>query len=194
MASRSAVVTVLFTDIVGSTEIADELGDRRWREVRDRHHRIIRGLLRRFGGREVDTAGDGFFATFDRPSQAVRCAAAACEGVRQIGLELRAGVHVGELEQTKVKVSVIGVHLGARIGAAAGPGEVLVSDTVRQLIRGSGIVLEDRGVHALKGIPESQPLFSVAEVDGKPLPRTLETEEAARRRAEVTAPSAKRSV
>jgi len=113
MASRSALVTVRFTDIVGSTEVADELGDSRWRELRDRHHRIVRGLLRRFGGREVDVAGDGFFATFDRPTQAVRCAAAACEQIRQLGIEIRTGVHVGELEEQRGQVAALDNLVGA---------------------------------------------------------------------------------
>jgi pimeloyl-ACP methyl ester carboxylesterase len=155
------LATVLFTDIVGSTVRAAELGDRRWRELLDTHHTLVRRELARFNGREVDTAGDGFFATFDGPARAVRCAMGAIEAIRSIGLEIRAGVHTGEVQVAGDDVSGIGVHLGARVGALAGTGEVLVSQTVKDLVAGSGIVFEDRGTHTLKGVPDEWRLFRV---------------------------------
>ncbi len=145
--------TVLFTDIVGSTERAVELGDRRWRELLNTHDAAVRRELERFRGREVDTAGDGFLATFDGPARAVRCALSAGEAVRQLGVEIRAGIHTGECELDGPKVRGIAVHTGARITSLAGPGDVLVSQTVKDLVSGSGLAFEDRGVHALKGVP-----------------------------------------
>jgi class 3 adenylate cyclase len=147
------LATVLFTDIVGSTERAVELGDRRWRDALEQHHAIVRRELQRFHGREVDTAGDGFFATFDGPARAIRCACAIRDGVRPLGLEIRAGLHTGECELTADgKVGGIAVHTGARVTGPAGPGEVLVSRTVKDLVSGSGIEFEDRGEHELKGV------------------------------------------
>ena len=147
------LATVLFTDIVGSTERAVELGDRRWRDALEQHHAIVRRELQRFHGREVDTAGDGFFATFDGPARAIRCACAIRDGVRGLGLEIRAGLHTGECELTADgKVGGIAVHTGARVTGPAGPGEVLVSRTVKDLVSGSGIEFEDRGEHELKGV------------------------------------------
>ena len=147
------LATVLFTDIVGSTERAAQLGDRRWRELLGTHDAAVRRELDRFRGREVDTAGDGFLATFDGPARAVRCAVSAGEAVRGLGVEIRAGVHTGECELDGPKVRGIAVHTGARIASLAGPGEVLVSQTVKDLVSGSGLEFEDRGVHELKGVP-----------------------------------------
>ena len=148
------LATVLFTDIVGSTQKAVELGDRRWRQLLAGHDATVRRQLERFRGHEVDTAGDGFFATFDGPARAVRCATAIRDGVGALGLEIRAGVHTGECELDGDKVRGIAVHTGARVAALAQPGEVLVSATVRDLVSGSGIEFEDRGEHTLKGVGE----------------------------------------
>ncbi|HEY2804122.1 MAG TPA: adenylate/guanylate cyclase domain-containing protein, partial [Actinomycetota bacterium] len=153
--------TVMFTDVVGSTQKAAELGDRGWRDVLERHHSAVRAMLARYRGTEIDTAGDGFFATFDGPARAVRCARAAVEAVRPIGLEIRAGVHTGELQTIDGKVGGMGVVIGARIGAQAGASEVLVSQTVKDLVAGSGLVFEDAGEHELKGVPETWKVFRV---------------------------------
>jgi len=147
------LATVLFTDIVGSTERAVELGDRRWRDLLGEHDATVRRELDRFRGREVDTAGDGFLATFDGPARAVRCAMSAGEAIRELGVEIRAGVHTGECEVDGPKVRGIAVHTGARIASLAGAGEVLVSQTVKDLVSGSGLAFEDRGLHELKGVP-----------------------------------------
>ena len=155
------LVTVLFTDIVGSTAKAAALGDRRWRELLDEHHRLVRRELDRFGGREIDTAGDGFLASFDGPARAVRCACAISEAVRELGLEVRAGLHTGECEVVDGKVRGIAVHIGARVTHAAGPGEVLVSSTVKELVAGSGLRFADRGVTELEGVPGEWRLFAV---------------------------------
>jgi class 3 adenylate cyclase/pimeloyl-ACP methyl ester carboxylesterase len=159
------LATVLFTDIVGSTERAAELGDRRWGELLGAHHAAVRRELARFGGREVDTAGDGFLATFDGPARAIRCACAVGDAVRPLGIEVRAGLHTGECELIGEKVGGIAVHIGARVAARAGPGEVLVSSTVKDLVSGSDIRFEDRGTHALKGIPGEWRLFAVNQAD-----------------------------
>jgi class 3 adenylate cyclase len=155
------LTTVLFTDIVGSTERAAGLGDRDWRELLERHHRVLRSALNRFDGREVHTAGDGFLATFDSPRRAIECARTAGEAVRTFGLEIRAGVHTGEVERSDDDVQGIAVHIGARISVLAGGGEVLVSSTVKDLVAGSGIVFDDRGDHALKGVPGTWRVFAV---------------------------------
>jgi pimeloyl-ACP methyl ester carboxylesterase len=155
------LATVLFTDIVGSTERATELGDRRWRELLDQHHSLVRRQLERFDGREVDTAGDGFLATFDGPARAIRCADSLRVGVRALGLEIRAGLHTGECEVVGDGVRGIAVHTGARVAALAGNGEVLVSSTVKDLVAGSGIEFEDRGTHELKGVPGEWRLYAV---------------------------------
>jgi class 3 adenylate cyclase len=147
------LATVLFTDIVGSTERAVELGDRRWRDLLGAHDAAVRRELDRFRGREVDTAGDGFLASFDGPARAVRCAISAGEAVRQLGVEIRAGVHTGECELDGPKIRGIAVHTGARIASLAKPGEVLVSQTVKDLVSGSGLGFEDRGLRELKGVP-----------------------------------------
>lgn len=154
------LATVLFTDLVGSTERAGELGDKRWRELLERHHEAVRGELARFSGREIDTAGDGFLAAFDGPARAIRCAKAVVSAVDALGLAVRAGVHTGECEVLGEKLAGLAVHVGARVAAQAGPGEVLVSGTVRDLIAGSGIELEDRGLYALKGIDEERRLYA----------------------------------
>jgi class 3 adenylate cyclase/pimeloyl-ACP methyl ester carboxylesterase len=156
------LATVLFTDIVGSTEKAVELGDRRWRELVARHESAVRALLSRYRGREVDTAGDGFFATFDGPARAVRCAQAIADAAQPLGLQVRAGLHTGEVEATGSTVRGIAVNIGARIGAKAEASEVLVSQTVKDLVAGSGLTFEDRGLHELKGIPDQWHLFAVA--------------------------------
>lgn len=156
------LATVLFTDIVGSTARSAELGDARWRELLAEHHARVRRELARFRGREVDTAGDGFFATFDGPARAIRCACAVRENVRELGIEIRAGLHAGECELLDGKATGIAVSLGARVAAQAGPGEVLVSSTVKDLVAGSGLQFDDRGAAELKGIPGEWHLYAVA--------------------------------
>jgi class 3 adenylate cyclase len=153
--------TLLFTDIVGSTERAAELGDRDWTALLEDHHRVVRGELERFAGQEIDTAGDGFLATFDGPARGVRCAQAVQSGVHTLGIDVRAGLHTGEIEQRNNEVAGLAVHIGARVMAAAAPGEILVSSTVKDLVVGSGIEFSDRGTHALKGVPGEWRLFSV---------------------------------
>jgi class 3 adenylate cyclase/pimeloyl-ACP methyl ester carboxylesterase len=156
------LATVLFTDIVGSTEMAAELGDHRWRDLLARHDSTVRVMLSRYRGTEVNTAGDGFLATFDGPARAVRCAQAIVEAVRPLGLEVRAGLHTGEITTIGADVGGLGVHIGARVGAAAGASEVLVSHTVKDLVAGSGLAFEDRGLHRLKGVPDPWRLYAVA--------------------------------
>ncbi len=153
--------TVLFTDIVGSTELAAERGDRSWHDLVERHHGFVRGVLARWRGREMDTAGDGFFAAFDGPARAIRCAQTIVDGVRSMGIEIRAGLHTGECDITDGKVAGITVAIGARIASLAAPSEVLVSRTVRDLVAGSGLAFEDRGEHALKGVPGDWQLYAV---------------------------------
>ena len=155
------LATVLFTDIVGSTAKAAELGDARWRELLSQHDALIRRQLVRFRGTELDTAGDGFFASFDGPARAIRCACAITEAVKELGLEVRAGLHTGECERLNGKVGGIAVHIGARVAKEARPGEVLVSSTVRDLVAGSGLQFDDRGAAELKGVPGQWRLFSV---------------------------------
>jgi class 3 adenylate cyclase len=155
------LATVMFTDIVGSSERAVELGDRAWRELLGRHHELVRRQLARFRGKEVDTAGDGFLASFDGPARAIRCAEAIVEGVHALGLEVRAGLHTGECELLDGKVAGVAVHTGARVAAQAEPGEVLVSSTVKDLVAGSGLRFQDRGQHELKGLPGEWRLFAV---------------------------------
>jgi class 3 adenylate cyclase len=156
------LATVLFTDIVGSTEQAVDRGDSRWLELLDSHNLLVRRELERFRGREVKTVGDGFVATFDGPARAVRCAQAIVEGVRRLGLEIRAGVHTGEVELLDGDIGGVAVHIAARISGLAGPGEVLVSRTVRDLVAGSGIRFLDRGTYTLKGITEDWQLLAAA--------------------------------
>jgi class 3 adenylate cyclase/pimeloyl-ACP methyl ester carboxylesterase len=152
-ASTRRLATVLFTDIVASTERSAELGDIAWKDVLERHHAAVRSALAHHGGREISTAGDGFFATFDGPAAAARCALEVAANVAELGLEIRAGVHTGEVEMIDGEIGGLGVTIGARIGALAGPSEVLVSSTVNDLAAGSGLSFEDRGEHALKGVP-----------------------------------------
>lgn len=156
-----ALATVLFTDLVGSTQQTAELGDRRWRYLVEQHHAAVRKELTRFDGHEVDTAGDGFFATFDGPARGIRCAQAIIESVRPLGLEVRAGLHTGEVELADGKIAGIAVNIGARVAAQAGAGEVLVSGTVTDLVAGSGLDFEDRGVTVLKGVPGEWRLHAV---------------------------------
>ena len=155
------LATILFTDIVGSTAKAVELGDARWRELLEDHHATVRRLLLRYRGTELDTAGDGFFAAFDGPARGIRCARAITESVRDLGIEVRAGLHTGECERMNAKVGGIAVHIGARVAAEAGPGEVVVSSTVKDLVAGSGIAFRDRGAAELKGVPGEWRLFAV---------------------------------
>jgi class 3 adenylate cyclase len=155
------LATVMFTDIVASTERAAELGDRRWLALLDEHHAIVRRELARFRGREVKTTGDGFLATFDGPARAVRCARSIVDEVRRLGLDVRTGLHTGECEMVGDDVHGIAVHTAARVAAAAAPGEVLVSSTVKDLVAGSGLTFAERGVHALKGVPGEWRLFAV---------------------------------
>jgi pimeloyl-ACP methyl ester carboxylesterase/class 3 adenylate cyclase len=159
---ESVLATVLFTDIVGSTAKAAELGDRGWRDLLARHHDLTRRELSRFRGQEVDTAGDGFFASFDGPARGIRCARAIAEQVQGLGVEIRAGLHTGECEVLDDKVTGIAVSIGARVAAEAGPGEVLVSQTVKDLVAGSGLEFEDRGAAELKGVPGEWRLYAVA--------------------------------
>jgi class 3 adenylate cyclase/alpha-beta hydrolase superfamily lysophospholipase len=157
------LATVLFTDIVGSTAKAAELGDRSWRDLVGRHHALVRAQLDRYRGREFDTAGDGFFATFDGPIRAIRCAVAARAAVRDLGLDIRAGLHTGECELIGEKPGGIAVNIGARIAARAQAGEVLVSQTVKDLVAGSEITFEDRGIAQLKGVPGEWRLYAVTD-------------------------------
>jgi len=156
------LATVMFTDIVDSTEELARRGDREWRELITQYHRVLRRETERHRGQEIDTSGDGFFATFDGPARAIRCACAARDAVGAIGLRLRAGLHTGECEQIGDKVGGIAVHLGARVCGAAGSGEVLVSSTVRDLVAGSGLRFDERGAHTLKGVPGEWSLYAVA--------------------------------
>jgi class 3 adenylate cyclase len=156
-----ALATVLFTDIVGSTHQAAELGDSRWRRVLDEHDALVRHQLERFRGREVKTTGDGFLARFDSPARAIQSALAMSDAAQRLGIELRCGVHTSEVELRGEDLGGIGVHIGQRIEALAAPGEVLVSRTVRDLVAGSGIEFDDRGMHALKGVPDTWQLFRV---------------------------------
>ena len=157
------LATVLFTDIVGSTKRAAELGDKAWGELLHAHHAVVREQLARYGGHEMGTAGDGFLATFDGPARAARCGLAIASAVRQLGLEIRAGLHTGEVEQTPDGgIRGLAVHIGARIGALAKPGEVLASRTVKDLVVGSGLVFEDRGAATLRGVPDEWQLYTVS--------------------------------
>ena len=155
------LATILFTDIVGSTAKAVELGDARWRQLLEDHQSTVRRLLLRYRGTELDTAGDGFFAAFDGPARGIRCARAITESVRDLGIEVRAGLHTGECERMNAKVGGIAVHIGARVAAEASPGEVVVSSTVKDLVAGSGIAFRDRGAAELKGVPGEWRLFAV---------------------------------
>jgi class 3 adenylate cyclase len=152
----------MFTDIVGSTDRAVDLGDRRWRDLLDTHQMVVRRELARLRGNEVNTTGDGFLATFDGPARAIRCAISIREELRKLGIEIRVGLHTGECELLGDDIGGVAVHIGARVEARAMPGEVLVSSTVKDLVVGSGLQFEDRGTHTLKGIPDEWHLFAVA--------------------------------
>jgi class 3 adenylate cyclase len=162
-AMNRVLATVMFTDIVGSTEKAAELGDHRWHQLLEDHHSRVRAQLQRFRGSEIDTAGDGFFATFDGPARAVECTRAIADSVRGLGLEIRAGCHTGEIELERGSVRGIAVHIGARVASMAGPGEVLVTSTVKDLVAGSGLAFEDVGERELKGVPDRWHLYRVIE-------------------------------
>jgi class 3 adenylate cyclase len=159
--SERVLTTVMFTDIVDSTKLAVDLGDRRWTELLEDHQQLVRQELTRFRGREIDTAGDGFLATFDGPARAIRCASAIRGAMKGLGIEIRAGLHTGECEVVGERMRGVAVHIGARVAALAGPGEVLLSRTVRDLVAGSGLAFEDRGTHVLKGVPGEWQLFAV---------------------------------
>ncbi len=159
------LATVLFTDIVGSTRRAAEIGDRQWRRLLDRHDEVLREQIRRFRGREIKNLGDGFLATFDSPARAVRCASVIVEALARLGVSVRCGLHTGEIEQHRDDISGIAVHLAARIAAKAPADGVLVSRTVRDLVTGSGLNFQDRGSHLLHGLPEEIQLFAIAEVE-----------------------------
>ncbi len=158
---QRVLATILFTDIVGSTERAATLGDSAWRQLLERHHAVVRRELARFQGRELDTAGDGFFATFDGPARAVLAASAIRDSLRPLDLEIRAGLHTGECEVSDGKVAGIAVPIGARIASLAESGEILVSSTVKDLVAGSDLRFEPRGEHQLKGVPEPWRLFAL---------------------------------
>jgi class 3 adenylate cyclase len=162
VADDRVLATVLFTDIVDSTRTAAEIGDRDWHALLDAHDAIVRSQLARFRGREVNTSGDGFLAMFDGPQRAIRCAMAIRDAVQALGIEVRAGLHTGECEVRGDDIGGIGVHIGARVSALAGPNDVLVSSTLRDLVIGSGLEFEDRGAHQLKGVPGEWHLFAVA--------------------------------
>ena len=162
--SNRVLATVMFTDIVGSTDRAASLGDRAWRDVLERHHSIVRRELARHRGREIDTAGDGFFAAFDGTARAIRCAAALRDGLAALDLEVRVGLHAGECERVGTALRGVAVHVGARIGASAEASEILASSTVRDLVAGSGIAFEDAGERKLKGVPEPWQLYRVTSV------------------------------
>ena len=175
------VETVLFLDMVGSTSVAAQLGDARWREVLTRFNRIVRAVLKRFGGHEEDTAGDGYFVTFSQPGQAVRCACSIAERVRDLGLEVRSGLHTGETESIDGKRGGLGVVIGARVMSLGGPGEVLVTSTTKQLVTGAGLEFEDLSAHELKGVPGTWQVFAVSSVDGRELGAPLTADEAVQR-------------
>jgi class 3 adenylate cyclase len=176
---------VLFTDIVGSTPIAAEMGNTRYGELVARHHRLLRRLIGRFGGHEIDTAGDGFFVSFERPADAIRCAVEATGAVRELGIELRAGVSFGEVQTVSGKPGGLVVNTAARVMSVAGPGEVLVPSSVRDIVPGSGITFAEHGVHQLRGLEGDYRLFKVTGVDGKEVIPPPEAEEAAERRREI---------
>src|SRR5688572_13773061 len=184
---------VLFTDIVGSTTIAAEMGNTRWGELVTRHHRLIRREIRRFGGREQDTAGDGFFVAFERPVDAIRCAVAASNAVRELGIEIRAGVSFGQLEMVEGKAGGLIVNTAARVMSVGGPGEVLVPAATKDLLPGAGITFSDHGVHRLKGIEGEVQLFAVRDVDGVELAEPLGAEQAAERRRALVPATGRRA-
>jgi len=187
--SGHVLATVVFTDIVDSSTLAGELGDARWRVLLSRHHAIVRKALKRYHGKEIDNAGDGFFATFPDQADAIRCACAISDDVRELGIEVRAGCHVGQAELIEHKLGGITIHAAARVMSQAGPGEVLVSATLKDLVPASGFGFTDRGERSLKGIEGSWHLYAVATVDGKERLPPLEADEAAHRRASIQPPT-----
>jgi class 3 adenylate cyclase len=166
------LATVLFTDVVDSTAHAARLGDERWRALHDRHHTLVRSHVESAGGQLIQTSGDGTLSVLPGPARAIRCAQAISHAVDQLGIQIRAGVHTGECERTDDNLAGLAVHIGARVGAAAGPGEVWVSRTVRDLVAGSGVELQPRGIHRLKGVPEPWELFALIDADLAPVPVT----------------------
>jgi basic membrane protein A and related proteins len=184
----NVLTTLVFTDIVGSTQVAEELGDRRWRELLARHHRIVREGLRDYGGLELDTAGDGLFARFDSPASAIRFAAWTSDELRELGIEIRAGVHIGDCEVFDGKLSGVNVHVASRTMAMAGAGEILVTGNVRDLVRGARFGFADRGAHQLRGIEGEWHLFEVASVDDAPRSPALPEDEARARLAQIVPP------
>jgi YVTN family beta-propeller protein len=182
---KRVLAAVLFTDIVDSTQIATWVGDARWREVIARHHAIVRRELKRYRGRELDTAGDGFFASFGEPAAAIRCACASAEAVRQLGIEIRTGVHFGECEQVGSKLGGLTIVVGARVMSLGGAGDVLITGTTRELVGGAGFGFKDRGRHVLKGVDGEWQVFAVTEVDGAPRSSPIDAHEAEERRAAV---------
>ena len=183
--SERRIATVLMLDVVGSTHIASELGDARYRALSTRFDRIVRAALRRFGGREEDHAGDGFFATFSQPDRTIRCAATIADEVRELGIEIRAGIHTGQTEDQGGKAQGIAVVIGARVMSLAGESELLVTSTTKELVTGSGFGFEDLSAHELKGVPGTWQVFAVTSVDEEPRPGPLPPADAAERRAAI---------
>jgi basic membrane protein A len=184
----SVLTTLVFTDIVSSTEIAEEMGDRRWQELLSRHYQIIRRTLRDHQGKELDTAGDGLFARFDSPGAAIRWASAAVDAVRELGIAIRVGIHIGEAEVLQGKLSGVNVHAAARTMALAGAGQIFVTSSVRDIVRGSGFGFEERGVHELRGLEGEWHLFEVASIDGTPRAAPPSSDEARARRDAIEPP------
>jgi class 3 adenylate cyclase len=189
-AEDRGLVTLLFTDIVGSSEVASELGDERWHRLQARHHEAVRKQLKRYAGHEVDTAGDGFFATFTSPARGVRCAFAIVHQVRELGLDVRAGLHIGEVQLTGEKVGGIAVTTAARVSAAAGPAQVLATDTIVHLVTGSGLQFTDLGSRELRGVPGSWELFSLDAVDGESIGPPLDARQAVESQERASPPVA----
>ncbi len=185
------IATVLMLDVVGSTHVAAQMGDARYRELSSRFNRLVRAQLKRFGGKEEDHAGDGFFATFPQPDRAIRCAAALAEEVRSLGIEIRSGIHTGQTEDQAGKTHGIAVVIGARVMSLADAGDILVTSTTKELVTGSGFGFEDFSAHELKGVPGTWQVFAVTGVDDEPRARPLPAAEAAERRAAIE-PSVRR--
>ena len=188
---RRFLTTVLFVDVVGSTAVASELGDAHWRELLIEFRRIVRAELRRHDGRERDTAGDGFFATFSQPAQAIRAAAAIISATQTIGLDVRAGLHTGECQEIDGGLGGIAVHIGSRVIGLAGAAEILATQTVKDVVVGSGADFEERGSHPLKGVDGSWRVFAVRSIDGTPSPTPLAPDDAAARRRGARATTAR---
>jgi len=186
------LVTLLFTDIVGSSDVASQLGDERWHRLQARHHAVVRNQLKQHQGHEVDTAGDGFFASFTTPARGVRCAFAIVREVRELGLDVRAGLHIGEAQLTGEKVGGIAVTTAARVSAAGGPGQVLATDTIAHMVMGSGFEFTDLGSRELKGVPGRWELFSLEAVDGESIGLALDADQATEYRQRASEPPAPR--